>query len=430
MTSSRKTRTDLVRRRAAGLSRILFVALALGGCGRGPSSAVEAEHADGHGDAHTEHGPHGGRLLEADDVRLELLIAEDGIPPEFRAWLYDGKGSPIQPVSGTLTVTLDRFGGRRDSIPFAAEGERFRGLRTVDEPHSFEAHVVLEREGARREWSYEQEEGRLRLVPEAIERGGIEVGRSGPRDIAVEVETPGEVRLNAERVVQVRPRFAGLLEDLGVRLGDRVAAGARIATIQSNESLTAYEVPAPVGGTIISRDVSSGQAVDHETILCTIADLSTVWVDFALYPQLAGRVRVGQSARVRSGSPAAHEATGRVSYVGPLLEQDTRVSYGRIVLANRNGAWPPGQYVTVAVTVERVRAPIAVPEDAIVRSTRGPAVFRAAGSTFELQPVVTGRSDGAWTEILEGLEAGAAIVVRNAFLLKAELGKSGATHDH
>jgi cobalt-zinc-cadmium efflux system membrane fusion protein len=57
-------------------------------------------------------------------------------------------------------------------------------------------------------------------------------------------------------------------------------------------------------------------------------------------------------------------------------------------------------------------------------------VFRAAGAAFELQPVVTGRSDGRWTEIVEGLEVGAPIVVRNAFLLKAELGKSGATHDH
>ena len=116
--------------------------------------------------------------------------------------------------------------------------------------------------------------------------------------------------------------------------------------------------------------------------------------------------------------------------MGPLLEQDTRVSYGRVVLPNTGGRWAPGLYVSVAVTVDRFRAPVAVPEEALVRTSRGPGVFRADGATFELQPVIAGRSDGEWTEILEGLEPGARIVIRNAFLLKAELGKSEATHEH
>jgi cobalt-zinc-cadmium efflux system membrane fusion protein len=123
-------------------------------------------------------------------------------------------------------------------------------------------------------------------------------------------------------------------------------------------------------------------------------------------------------------------AESRVSYVGPLLEQDTRISYGRALLPNRSGRWAPGLYVTAAITVERVRAEVAVPEAAIVRTARGSAVFRADGARFELQPVVTGRSDGVWTEIAHGLEPGARYVTANAFLLKAELGKSEATHDH
>ena len=65
-----------------------------------------------------------------------------------------------------------------------------------------------------------------------------------------------------------------------------------------------------------------------------------------------------------------------------------------------------------------------------MRTARGPAVFRADGSTFELQPVETGASDGEWTEIVQGLLAGDRFVSRNAFLLKAELGKSEATHEH
>ena len=69
-----------------------------------------------------------------------------------------------------------------------------------------------------------------------------------------------------------------------------------------------------------------------------------------------------------------------------------------------------------------------MPEDAIVRTASGPAVFRAHGNTFELQPIQIGRSDGQRTEILAGLAAGDSIVVANTFILKSELEK-GAVRD-
>jgi cobalt-zinc-cadmium efflux system membrane fusion protein len=270
----------------------------------------------------------------------------------------------------------------------------------------------------------------VELSPAAVSSGGIETGAAGPRLIEARVETPGEVRLNAERVVQVRPRFPGVVQRMAKRLGDPVRSGELLAVVHSNESMTDYEIHSPMSGTLVSRDVAEGQAVDHEMVLYTIADLSTVWVDFALYPQYAGQVRRGQGVRIRAQAGNPLQATGTIGYIGPLLEQDTRVSYGRVVLPNPDRRWQPGLFVTAAITVDRVRAAVAVPEEAIVRTSRGPAVFRVEGSTFELQPVVPGRSDGEWTEIREGLEPGARIAVRNAFLLKAELGKSEATHDH
>lgn len=268
------------------------------------------------------------------------------------------------------------------------------------------------------------------LAPEAIGRGGIVTGVAGPREIEVIVEAPGEVRLNAERVVQMRPRFAGVLSALPVRLGEVVSPGERFAVVHSNESLADYDILVPIRGTVVSRDASPGQAVGTESVLGTIADLSTVWVDFALYPRIAGQVRVGQAVRIRTGAGGGLEARGRVAYVGPLLEQDTRVSYGRVVLENPAGAWQPGLYVTAGVIVDRARAQVAVPEEAIVRTPDGPAVFRARGGTFTLTPVERGRTDGTWTEITTGLVAGDSLAVRNAFLLKAELGRSEAGHDH
>jgi cobalt-zinc-cadmium efflux system membrane fusion protein len=173
-----------------------------------------------------------------------------------------------------------------------------------------------------------------------------------------------------------------------------------------------------------------GSAVDRETVLLTLADLTRVWVDFAIYPQHVGVVRKGQPVRVTSSTAAGQVAEGTLSYVGPLLEQDTRVSYGRVVIPNADGRWQPGLYVRAEITVKRENAPVTVPESALVRSKFGPAVFVAEGTTYELQPVQPGASDGVHVAIEEGLAAGMEIVVENAFVLKAELGKSEATHDH
>jgi membrane fusion protein, heavy metal efflux system len=428
------TASHRMPRRGAILTFVLLV-LAAAGCARRDTAVTEAGH-DGHDDhgAHGDHaverGPHGGRLFTADGVRLELRIEESGIPPEFRAHLYAADGDPIVPVEGTLTVELERFGGRREIHALRPEGDRFRGTRTVEEPHSYRATVRLARGGRTHEWSFEQIESRVTLAPAAVTAGKIEIGRAESRAIEERVEVPAEIRLNADRLAEVRPRFAGVVRRLTRELGDVVRAGDPLATVHSNESLSEYAIAAPRAGTIVARAASAGQSVDPGTVLYTVADLRTVWVDFALYPQLAGRVHRGQEVEVRAESPRQQTARGTVSYVGPLLEQDTRISYGRVVLPNPDNLWPPGLFVTAVITTARVAARVAVPEAAIVRTANGPAVFRAEGTTFELQPVETGRTDGTWTEIRAGLEPGAAIVVRQPFLLKAELGKSEATHDH
>jgi cobalt-zinc-cadmium efflux system membrane fusion protein len=422
-------------------SRSLWIAVALGallaaGCDRRAATDHDGgpqAHDDHGGHGHGDEGPrgaHGGRVFEAPGVKLELAIDEAEGPPVFKAWIHDAEGKDVRLERERLTVVLERFGGRRDTVTFRIDGDHFHGVQVVGEPHSFRAAVALEHEGTRHAWSYEQVESRVELAPEAVEAAGIESGVALPSPIEVAIEAPGEVRLDAERVVQVRPRFPGVVREMRKRLGERVAPGEVLSVVHSNESLSNYDIAAAMGGTVVSQDAAVGQAVDRETMLYTVADLSRVWVDFPIYPQAAGRIRVGQTVRVSSESGPPLSGAGAVRYVGPLLEQDTRVSYGRVVLDNGDRRWQPGLYVTARVVVERVQVPVAVPEEAIVRMSFGPAVFRADGPRFEMQPVVPGRSDGRLTEIVEGLEPGARIVVRNAFLLKAELGKSEARHEH
>ena len=417
----------------ASLVLAMLVASIFGlACDKGcESPAGETGHLETHGHADEfERGPNGGRIFESGNVTVELWIAEEGIPPEFRARLMDGEGRTLPPDDVRLWVILHRLGGRRDSLGLGPQGDLLRSVGEVSEPHSYRANVVLERHGKRHAWEFEQEEGRVELAAEAVAAGGMVVAPAGPARIQVRVEAPGEVRLNAERVVQVRPRFPGIVTRLEGRLGDCVDEGNLLAVIHGDESLADYEIRASIPGTIVQRAAAPGEAVDRETVLYTIADLSTVWVDLALYPQNVSKVRLGQEVIIRAGAGDDLSATGRIRYVGPLLEQDTRISYARIVLPNDNQRWKPGLFVSGEIVVERAGVAVAVPDAAIVRMGQGQAVFRADGTIFELQPVRTGRTDGVSVEILEGLAAGDPIVVENAFLLKAELGKSEASHDH
>jgi cobalt-zinc-cadmium efflux system membrane fusion protein len=412
------------------------------GCGAGgdgePAAHEDRAHAphseaSHSGESHAEEperGPHGGRLFSADDVQLELQIAEEDGPPVFVAYVNDANGRPLQPQDVSLDVSLKRFGNRHETLRLEPAGGHWRSQDEVREPHSFAASIELQDRGHQHEWQYEQVEFRVELSPEAVRMAGIEVGPVGPARIDVRVTAPGEVRLNGERVLLVRPRFPGVITELRKRLGDAVASNDTLAIIQSNESLQDYAIVASVSGSIVSRTGTVGAAVDHESVLYTLADLSSVWVDFAIYPQNVGVVRRGQEALITPTMIPDLQARGPIAYVGPLLEQDTRASYGRVILPNPDGRWQPGLYVTVNVLVEKAEVALAVPEEAIVRSRFGPAVFLADGATFELQPVSTGRTDGRTTEITAGLAPGLHVAFRNAFLLKAELGKSEATHDH
>lgn len=269
----------------------------------------------------------------------------------------------------------------------------------------------------------------MQLDESAAGQAGIVVGVAAPADIAETVDLPGEVRLNGERVSELRPRFRSLVRDMRKRLGDSVKTGEVVAILESNESLGEYELRTGPGGTVIAVGAVPGQSVGEETILYKVADLSSVWVDAAVYPPQMALVRRGLRARIAAESAPALMANGTISYVGPVEGEGTRTSLARVVLPNPDRRWQPGLFVTVRVTVSRSRVPVAVPEDAVVRTAQGPAVFLANGASYRLQPVTAGRSDGSKTEILAGLEPGARIVVRNAFRLKAELGRSEVETD-
>jgi cobalt-zinc-cadmium efflux system membrane fusion protein len=220
------------------------------------------------------------------------------------------------------------------------------------------------------------------------------------------------------------------------RIAHRSAAQKLHAIGGGAGSGSGYALVAPLAGTIIEKHISVGEVLSEESRAFTIADLSTIWVNVTVYAKDLPRIRVGQVAEVRAeGIP--EPAVGSIAYLGQVVGEQTRSATARVVLKDPGGAWRPGLFATAEVVIDRATVPIIVP-DAAVQSVEGKdVVFVQEGEVFEARPVALGRKGRAKegsldkvVEVLEGLKAGERIVVKNSFVLKAELGKSEAGHEH
>jgi cobalt-zinc-cadmium efflux system membrane fusion protein len=154
-----------------------------------------------------------------------------------------------------------------------------------------------------------------------------------------------------------------------------------------------------------------------------------VWGEFNVYARELNAVRLGQEVTVRS-EVLAIEATATVSYLGPLVGEETRSAEAHVHIDNPDGRWRPGLFVTVEVVQEERRVPVAVAAEAIQTYRDWQVVFAQYGDRFEVRPLDLGRRDDQWVEVVKGLSVGERYAATNSFVLKAELGKSGASHDH
>jgi cobalt-zinc-cadmium efflux system membrane fusion protein len=199
--------------------------------------------------------------------------------------------------------------------------------------------------------------------------------------------------------------------------------------LTSGGNLTRYEIRAPIDGVIVEKHISLGESVKEDANIFFIADLSTVWAEVTIYAKDLNTVKVGQKATVKA---AAFESrsTGTVSYVGALVGEQTRTAKARVVLSNPQGAWRPGLPVNIELVSGEIEVPVAISAEAIQSVRDWTVVFGRYGANFEARPVELGRSDGKFTEVIKGLNAGEQYAAKNSFLIKADLGKAGASHDH
>lgn len=193
--------------------------------------------------------------------------------------------------------------------------------------------------------------------------------------------------------------------------------------------LTRFDIKAPIDGQIIDKHITLGEAVKADADVFMIAELSSVWVEIMVYADDVSRVSAGQSVVIRSKSVSG-EATGIIWYVSPLIGEETRSAKAIVDLPNPHGIWRPGLFVSAEILGNEINVPIAVSVGAIQTIRDWSVVFVNYGDIFEARPLELGRKDDRWVEVLSGLSPGERYAAKNSFILKADVGKSGATHDH
>ncbi len=160
-----------------------------------------------------------------------------------------------------------------------------------------------------------------------------------------------------------------------------------------------------------------------------IVDHTDVWVDLDVFVRDLGMIKKGQSVVVES-LDAKHQVTAAIDWVSPLTSHASQSVRARLTVANEDGIFRPGQFIRGHVTVAEHEVELAVRQSAVQRFRDFQVVFARFDDTYEVRMLELGRGNHDWVEVLGGIDVGTQYVTENSYLIKADVEKSGASHDH
>jgi len=316
-------------------------------------------------------------------------------------------------------------------------------------------------------------EGVVKVSPARLQTLGVKTAKAEMRVLDAAVRAVGRVEVDERLIHDVAPRFEGWIERLFVNAsGDPVKRGQALFSVYSPELVSAqkelaiaeslkldapgadpaardaarrmvaaarerlanWQVAAPDGrvtsrltfsspatGIVLDKKAVEGMRFTPGMAIYRIADLSTVWVIADLYEKDLARARVGDAAEVRIEAFPGRRFAAKVSYLYPTLNAATRTTPVRLELDNRAGLLRPGMFAHVELATAGAEPRLVVPKSALLDSGERQIVLRVAGEgKYRPQPVKVGLRGSDTVEILDGLEAGAEVVVAANFLIDAE----------
>ena len=318
------------------------------------------------------------------------------------------------------------------------------------------------------------------LSPQDERRIGVTYATAEIGPLSREVRTVGQVTFDETRVRTISPKVDGWIEELYVNAtGQLVAPGQPLLSIYSPMLVSAQEelllakrlqgdvsaassdarqnasdllasarrrlayldIPASeieeiertgqvhktltlrasAGGFVLDKNVLAGQKIMAGDALYKVADLGTVWIEGEVFEQDIADVRVGQMVHADFAALPGEHRLGRISYVYPTLDPQTRTVRVRVVLPNRGGQLKPGMYATIRIVGTARANVLTVPRSAVLATGERSIIFvRDSMGMLIPREVAVGASNDDRIEILQGLSAGETVVSSATFLVDAE----------
>ncbi|AXQ28849.1 HlyD family efflux transporter periplasmic adaptor subunit [Solimonas sp. K1W22B-7] len=276
----------------------------------------------------------------------------------------------------------------------------------------------------------EHEEGgdSTRIAADAARAAGLVTDTAGPSQIRNTLPLHGRIVPTDSGQRSIGARFPGQIRSVTRALGDTVKAGEVLARVESDDSLQVYAVTSPISGVVTARNANPGEQAGAAPLF-VVTHLGSVWAELSVFPQDLPQLRPGQTARVTS-LDGSIRAEGTLVSLSPAGTGPAQALTARVLLDNAAGRWTPGLYVGAEAVIGASEVTLAVKNGALQELEGATVVFEQSGNTYTARPLQLGRSDGEYTEVLGGLAAGARYVSGNSYLVKADIGKSGAAHEH
>jgi membrane fusion protein, heavy metal efflux system len=378
-------------------------------------------------DSKTSRGIHGGKLFHKDDFVLELKIFETGVPPQYRVYGYY-KEKPISPEEFKAKVVTMRLGDIRDEYILTPVEDFLTSSKIVEEPHSFDVEVSATYAGSQYKWNFPSYEGRTSIPDKVAKISGIVTEKADTKTINSYIPVSGKIFPDEHKIAHIIPRFSGIVQRGTKHVGDIVSKGELLAVIESNQSLQPFNVYSQIPGVVINGHLIAGEYVPENQWIYVIADLSKVWADFFIPVAISNSIKLSQKVYINSLEDE-ELLEGKISYLAPYIDEKTQSRLVRVVIPN-DGRLFPGMYVSGKILNNEYNPKVVINRKAIQKFRDWNVAFIKIKDTYEIRILELGRSEAEFIEVISGLNKGDEYVVENSFLIKADILKSGASHDH